>query len=194
MTNGEKLIEIFPNNTHITLKRTTQFAINPMTLNQQMIVVDNDFWNAEYEEPTTKNCESCRYNSSHHGMCKYCYKCSLWTEQEPTTKNDLTVDLISRADALALYCDKCGLYNCISKCASYRAVEKMPSVTPQEPKKGHWIGHREHCENLGVMPSGLGAYEWCSNCDCGIDVREWHRNHYNYCPNCGADMREVEEC
>lgn len=63
----------------------------------------------------------------------------------------------------------------------------------QEPKTGHWIGHREHCENLGVMPSGLGAYEWCSNCDCGIDVREWHRNHYNFCPNCGADMREAEE-
>lgn len=58
----------------------------------------------------------------------------------------------------------------------------------QEPKRGHWISHREHCENLGVMPSGLGAYEWCSNCDCGIDVREWYRNHYNYCPNCGAKM------
>lgn len=59
-------------------------------------------------------------------------------------------------------------------------------------KTGHWIGHREHCENLGVMPSGLGAYEWCSNCDCGIDVREWHRNNYNYCPNCGAKMTESE--
>lgn len=58
-----------------------------------------------------------------------------------------------------------------------------------EPKTGHWISHREHCENLRVMPSGLGAYEWCSNCDCGIDVREWHKNHYNFCPNCGADMR-----
>ena len=52
---------------------------------------------------------------------------------------------------------------------------------------------REHCENLGVMPSGLGAYEWCSNCDCGIDVREWHRNNYNYCPNCGANMFEPQE-
>ena len=66
------------------------------------------------------------------------------------------------------------------------------SVTPKE-KTGHWIGHREHCENLGVMPSGLGAYEWCSNCDCGIDVREWHRNHYNFCPNCGAKMIEPQE-
>ena len=55
MTNGEKLIEIFPNNAHTTLKRTTQFAINPMTINQQMIVVDNDFWNDEYKEPIAKN-------------------------------------------------------------------------------------------------------------------------------------------
>ena len=58
-----------------------------------------------------------------------------------------------------------------------------------QPKTGHWINHREHCENLGVMPSGLGAYEWCSNCDCGIDVKEFHKNHYNFCPHCGADMR-----
>ena len=89
MTNGEKLIEIFPNNRHISLKRTTQFAINHMTLNQQMMVVDNDFWNAEYEEPTTKNCETCKYNGSHHGMCKYCYKCSLWTESTISRKQAL---------------------------------------------------------------------------------------------------------
>lgn len=63
----------------------------------------------------------------------------------------------------------------------------------QQPKTGHWICHRDHCENLGVIPSGLGVYEWCSNCDCGIDIREWQRNHYNYCPNCGADMRGKSE-
>lgn len=73
-----------------------------------------------------------------------------------------------------------------------KALYDLPSVNPR-PKTGHWIGHREHCENLGVMPSGLGAYEWCSNCDCGIDVREWHRNNYNYCPNCGCRMVEPQE-
>lgn len=71
-------------------------------------------------------------------------------------------------------------------------IKNAPPVTPQ-PKIGRWIGHREHCENLGVMPSGLGAYNWCSNCDCGIDVKEWYRTNYNYCPNCGAKMQEVEE-
>lgn len=72
-------------------------------------------------------------------------------------------------------------------------VDVVEAEEEQEPKTGHWICHREHCENLGVMPSGLGAYEWCSNCDCGIDVKEWHRNNYNYCPNCGARMESEDK-
>ena len=74
-------------------------------------------------------------------------------------------------------------------------IDKMVELVAEEAKrpKGKWISHREHCENLGAMPNGLGAYQWCSNCDCAIDVREWQRNHYNFCPNCGADMRESEE-
>lgn len=78
------------------------------------------------------------------------------------------------------------------RCVSLTDIQNAPPVTPQ-PKRGKWISHREHCENLGVMASGLGAYEWCSNCDCGIDVKEFHRNYYNFCPNCGADMREVQD-
>jgi len=108
--------------------------------------------------------------------------------KEPTT-NDLEVDCISRKRVLEW------LENATDDSIEHAIdshLEFIPSITPIRPK-GHWISHREHCENLGVMPSGLGAYEWCSNCDCGIDVREWHRNHYNFCPNCGADMREVEE-
>ena len=73
------------------------------------------------------------------------------------------------------------------------ACDMAIKALEQEPKTAHWIGHREHCENLGVMPSGLGAYEWCSNCDCGIDVKEWHMNNYNYCPNCGCRMVELQE-
>ena len=72
------------------------------------------------------------------------------------------------------------------------ALDMAIQTLEQEPKIGHWISHREHCENLGVIPSGLGAYKWCSNCDCSIDVKEWHRTDYNYCPNCGAKM-EIKE-
>ena len=73
------------------------------------------------------------------------------------------------------------------------ALELAIKALEQEPKTGHWISHREHCENLGVTPSGLGAYEWCSNCDCGIDVKEWYRTDYNYCPNCGAKMESEDK-
>jgi hypothetical protein len=112
-----------------------------------------------------------------------------------TTKKDLGVDCISRKALLNATVKKNSIWNHITNSDGDNLeaiVSKLPSVTPIRPK-GHWISHGKHCENLGVIPSGLGAYEWCSNCDCGIDVREWHRNHYNYCPNCGSDNREVEE-
>lgn len=70
-------------------------------------------------------------------------------------------------------------------------IQSLPSVTLAE-KVGRWINHREHCEINNLIPSGLGSYFWCSECDCGIDNKEWHRNYYKYCPNCGAKM-EVEE-
>ena len=31
----------------------------------------------------------------------------------------------------------------------------------------------------------------CSICKCGFDM--WKHDPHNYCPNCGADMREKEE-
>lgn len=63
----------------------------------------------------------------------------------------------------------------------YKALE-------QKPKTGHWISHREHCEMNNLRPSGLGSYFWCSECDCGIDSKYFHRVYYNYCPNCGRKM------
>ena len=46
----------------------------------------------------------------------------------------------------------------------------------QEPKAGHWIDIN-------------GIYAKCSNCNEEIYIT----GDFNYCPNCGADMREVEE-
>ena len=82
---------------------------------------------------------------------------------------------------------------CMTQSHCFEVKQMAIKALRQEKKTGHWISHREHCKNLGVMPSGLGAYEWCSNCDCGIDVREWHKNNYNYCPNCGCRMVELQE-
>lgn len=45
------------------------------------------------------------------------------------------------------------------------------TITPQEPKTGHWI--RCKCDK------------------CGYEVQPW--NTTNYCPNCGAKMVEPQE-
>jgi len=109
---------------------------------------------------------------------------------EPTTKNDLGVDCIDRAELLKAIdtWDKFGCdadtklvpyqdhyipyihYDDVIKC-----IKSMPSVTPQ-PRKGHWL-HR----NAFLVP-------WkCSECNYESERYE------NFCPNCGADMREVEK-
>ena len=70
------------------------------------------------------------------------------------------------------------------------SIDHLPSVTP-EPRTGHWISHREHCEQLGVLPSGLGFFYWCSNCDYGLKPDMLHEA--NYCPNCGTKMEETRK-
>ena len=60
-------------------------------------------------------------------------------------------------------------------------VEKLPSVS--QPKTGHWIEED--------MFDGDIAYR-CSKCNelfCLLEGTPWD-NEYNFCPNCGADMRE----
>lgn len=66
-------------------------------------------------------------------------------------------------------------------------VINAPAVEPERPT-GHWIIHSEHCKSLGVQPSGLGEYYWCSQCNCGIDSKAFHMIEYNFCPHCGAKM------
>lgn len=57
---------------------------------------------------------------------------------------------------------------------SIRQIENAPTI---EPKKGKWIDKSNGIE---------GAWNYCSVCgEQAIDL-------YDFCPNCGADMREGE--
>ena len=63
---------------------------------------------------------------------------TLALEQEPNTKKDLGVDCISREQASEPYkilenTDTLSVYTIRQNLA------ELPSVTPQEPKTGHWI-------------------------------------------------------
>lgn len=54
------------------------------------------------------------------------------------------------------------------------------AIKALEPRKGHWI---EHPHEAGPNWE-YSSYE-CSECHI------WEDNDSDYCPNCGADMREV---
>lgn len=75
-------------------------------------------------------------------------------------------DLISRQDAIDAvhYYIESGY-----KCDIFQELKNLPSAEP-ERKKGEWINH----EN----------YDECSRCHCFTSVG------FNYCPRCGADMRD----
>lgn len=102
-------------------------------------------------------------------------------EQEPTTKNDLGVDCISRKAVLDITWQDPSYTDPLNVLTEVRdKVRELPSVTPQEPKKGHWIkGY--------TFPDGV--YWKCDKCNELIKVKI----PMHYCNNCGADMREVEE-
>ena len=56
-------------------------------------------------------------------------------------------------------------------------VKKLPSVTPTQ-KIGHWIK---------CIDDNGSSYYLCSVCRCGEDY------NFDFCPNCGSKMSEVEE-
>ena len=156
---------------------------------------------------TTKNCESCRHYGLHHEICNYCYKCSLWKEKEPTTKNDLGVDCISRQELLKIYEDRFSELQKLKHLKDNKGAEdrqmgvnycinilkELPSVTPQEPRKGEWLRMSDLSEQED------DRYK-CSRCGNVIH----HKNEMNlytfnsWCGRCGSDNcrhinYEVEE-
>ena len=96
-------------------------------------------------------------------------------------------DLISR-HAVALALDRIKMrgdetwYDYYHKALD--AIAKLPSEQP-ERKKGHWIYYN----------NGIEEYYECSACGNAFVLIEGSpkENDYNFCPNCGADMREVDD-
>ena len=101
---------------------------------------------------------------------------------KPLEHEDLGVDCISRADVLKLMQDNWHTHNGDwAMQESMDDIRVLPSVTPQEPKTGHWIDNMD----LGYHVS------FCSNCNWrGLgDTCLIYKP--KYCPNCGAKMVEL---
>ena len=92
-------------------------------------------------------------------------------------------DLISRQaaiDGINKELDRETLLNRFVRKIVIDAVRALPSAQP-ERKTGHWVGH---------WIEGGEPYH-CS--ECGEFTREtvMGKPRWNYCPNCGAKMSEV---
>lgn len=118
---------------------------------------------------------------------------------ETITENDLKDDYVDIKEvkriAKEMYLEVANMkldVSTISDCISYtsskcrelleRKLQALHSVTPQEPRKGHWI---EHPHEWGTNWE-YSMYE-CSECN------EYTVGESDFCPNCGADMREKQE-
>lgn len=118
-------------------------------------------------------------------------------DQEPTTKNDLGVDCISRAEVIEEI-------NSVANDAwdeeqmrvdLIAEINALPSVTPQEPRKGHWIERHDDWGN-GIITDRKYKCSVCHGKHIDPETGEWQEvfdYKYPFCPCCGADMREVEE-
>lgn len=145
-----------------------------------------------------KECEKCA--QEHRQLAEWLKDYKRLLESSSEIPNKSEIDCISREQALDLLCKKCPVYDCTRKCISYKAITKMSSVTPQEPKRGHWK----------LVQRGKRIDVCCSNCEA-TRIKEWAYNYtidqldkedvkgclesddMRYCPYCGSDNREVEE-
>ena len=162
MTNGEKIKEIFPN---IDTSIVGDYdVIDVYNLGMYCQTFDVDWWNAEYQEPSG-------------------------SEKPNLSEIPTSSDCVDRhsVDLLAYRYLKEPTDNHV---AFYEDFLDLPSVTPQEPKTGHWI-------EVAKYSDGKHEIE-CSKCGSHIFDRG-HANSYivkekyKYCPRCGAKMVEPQE-
>ena len=66
-------------------------------------------------------------------------------------------------------------------------VRELPAADVEPVKHGRRIDIYEYCKMNDYTPSGLAIYYWCSEC-----MKE-EKKTSDFCPNCGADMRNKED-
>jgi DNA-binding FadR family transcriptional regulator len=83
-------------------------------------------------------------------------------------------DAVSRAEVLNLV-----RLNAFHAKSQIKAIENMLPVTPQEPRKGHWIDNHN-----GTIS--------CSSCHTWFHKDDRY-SYMHYCPNCKVKIAESEE-
>ena len=125
-----------------------------------MMRFDTDWWNAEYKEPTTKN---------NLGVDKF---------DKAINQSDLEEWIM---ETFPDWCE--GDVRLIMN-----HMDEMPSVTPQEPRKGHWISRWYAGHDLHFHVCSECNEEFSCDMETGISI-----DNYRYCPNCGCRMVDPQK-
>lgn len=135
-------------------------------------------------------------------------------EEYEITDRPVCEDAISRADTIKAMCADCKAFfdddmNC-ADCDDVAVVRSMPPVEPKRPKGtetmmvdgepteidllsyevgySHGQSERPKGEWIDRSEGGRIRYPWWESCECN-KCGETASCAYNFCPNCGADMR-----
>ena len=112
-----------------------------------------------------------------------------------------SIDRLPRCSNCQYYDEKINSCNCDDwnkDCPLARFVKennifysKRQKIKPERPQ-GKWIPHKEKCrEYIGTVLVNVEYDYWF--CDtCGYRVKKG-QPMYNFCPYCGADMREKQD-
>lgn len=101
-------------------------------------------------------------------------------------------DLISRADVLKLMKDNWHTHNGDwAMQESMDDIRALPSVTPQEPRKGHWIVQPSNKEQ------GERDFIWWKCSECGqvifSETEKDRKEFHAFCGRCGANMESEDK-
>ncbi len=214
MTNGEKIMQSFPN-AKVCKTNDGEVGLRPQGENW-IIWFNGCWWNAEYKEPITENCIACKYDETEEEDGEHCKKCLTGDNQfeldkefvDSTTKNNLGVSSELEKNSKKLE-KNFGELDCISRksvitiiqnhwwnCRDIdKLVNELPTVTPIRPK-GHWI-------KIGDRGFGWSDTVICKCSEC--DYRKEFMGKFdgqnlivdteradNYCSNCGAKMESED--
>ena len=59
--------------------------------------------------------------------------------------------------------------------------------TCEKEKTGTWLTQSEFCDKMGIRPSGLIDFFWCSECNRPSNFKS------QYCPDCGTKMEKKSD-